>query len=90
VENSVKKRARSSEARLPVLGIFHPFLASEMQPVALSLWFVSLSAMRKRNEQDAARPPCEREMNKTPNGKRAPPTKKRKLSCVLLFKRRTE
>jgi hypothetical protein len=27
-----------------------------MQPVALSLWFVSLSAMRKRNEQDAARP----------------------------------
>jgi hypothetical protein len=27
-----------------------------MQPVALSLWFVSLSAMRKRNEQGAARP----------------------------------
>jgi hypothetical protein len=32
VENSVKKRARSSEARLPVLGISHHFLASEMQP----------------------------------------------------------
>jgi hypothetical protein len=88
VENSVKKRARSSEARLPVLGIFHPFLASEMQPVALSLWFVSLSAMRKRNEQPrAARPPCEREMNSpTPHGQK----KRKNISCVLLFKRRTE
>jgi hypothetical protein len=41
---------------LAVLGKSVRFLASEMQPVALSLWFVSLSAMRKRNEQGAARP----------------------------------
>jgi hypothetical protein len=42
---------------LAVLGKSVRFLASEMQPVALSLWFVSLSAMRKRNEHThAARP----------------------------------
>jgi hypothetical protein len=47
----VKKRARSSEARLPVLGIFRHFLASEMQPAAFLFGSVSLSAVRKRNEQ---------------------------------------
>jgi hypothetical protein len=54
-ENSVKKRARSSEARLPVLGIFRHFLASEMQPVA----FLFGSFLFR---------PCEREMNKSNAG----------------------
>jgi hypothetical protein len=53
----VKKRARSSEARLPVLGISHRFLASEMQPVAFLFGSVSLSAMRKRNEHVQQRSP---------------------------------
>jgi hypothetical protein len=55
VKNSVKKRARSSEARLPVLGIFHHFLASEMQPAA----FLFGSFLFR---------PSEREMNITPQG----------------------
>jgi hypothetical protein len=54
-KNSVKKRARSSEARLPVLGIFRHFLASEMQPAAFLFGSVSLSAVRKRNEHAQCR-----------------------------------
>jgi hypothetical protein len=46
----VKKRARSSEARLLVLGKIIRFLASEMQPVA----FLFGSFLFR---------PCEREMN---------------------------
>jgi hypothetical protein len=61
VENSVKKRARSSEARLPVLGIFHHFLASEMQPAAFLFGSVSLSAERKRNEHVQQRSPPNKE-----------------------------
>jgi hypothetical protein len=50
----VKKRARSSEARLPVLGKMIRFLASEMQPATFLFGSVSLSVVRKRNEQSNA------------------------------------
>jgi hypothetical protein len=56
VKNSVKKRARSSEARLPVLGIFHHFLASEMQPAAF-LWFVSFGRAKEMNARAASASP---------------------------------
>jgi hypothetical protein len=47
------------------------FLASEIKPAAFLFGSVSLSAVRKRNEQSnsaAKKPPCEREMNMSNQG----------------------
>jgi hypothetical protein len=77
----VKKRARSTAAKRRAFARFrknHPIFSFGDAAGGLSLWFVSLSAMRKRNEHHAARKHHAARLQR-----------RRKFLANLLFKRRT-